>query len=268
MDSTTNIAPGSLVHGTNGAVGTVESVEQEDDRILAIDVRSADGLRLYRVPAEAVRKVRRENGKAIVVLDRGADMLDPYLVETTPARDLESQSIAMSEANAETPTTVPSYSPTAPTMLNTPVSTAPTAPQMEDVDELRLPIYAEELTTETRPISLGNVHIHKGIETQRVTMRVPVTREEAVIEHIRPEDYDPAIRLDADETIIPIVEEKIVYEKRLVVTEYLRIRKNRVVDEQEVSGELRREYVEVVEQPREDAQSGDAPLFRVVRNSL
>jgi uncharacterized protein (TIGR02271 family) len=152
-----------------------------------------------------------------------------------------------------------------------PLEDAATAPRMapeewvptSEQDTLRLPLAAEELEVQTQPVSLGKIHVHKGVETLEQHLTIPISREEAIVERIAPEDYDATAPTGPDELIIPVVEEKIVFEKRAVVKEYIRIRKRRVQEEQEVRGTVRREFVEVTEQPR-DGQDAHAPsLFRV-----
>jgi uncharacterized protein (TIGR02271 family) len=234
-----SIVPGQMVHGTNGAVGTVEEVETSsaEGGTGTLVVRSADELRRYRLPIALVRRVKREQDHDIVILRAGADELDRYLIER----------------------------PTAPTGAtgSGPGSNAEPAHSKESEPILRVPVRAEELSAGTRQVLRGNVHIHRGVTTADETLVVPVTREETVIEHIAPEDFDETMQLEPDEIVIPVIEERLVVEKRTVVKEYIRVRKNRIVEDREVTGSVRREYVEITAQPSGEVDPASPPLYRI-----
>lgn len=116
----------------------------------------------------------------------------------------------------------------------------------EGASTLRIPVLAEELEAETKLVSRGSVRLHKGVATEERTLRVPVFHEEATIEHLPPEALgEAATSDDPDVLIIPIYEEQLVVEKRLVLKEYIRVRKRRVEEERIVRDTLRREYLEV-----------------------
>jgi uncharacterized protein (TIGR02271 family) len=238
MADNSSIAPGQLVLGKNGAVGEVELVDSScvDGEARALTVRSADDRFLYKLPMDLVRRVKREQGHDVVVLRVGADELDPYIVErlSTPSQASTSPRNASSESDAAT----------------------------SEKQILKVPFLEEELTPGVRDVRLGTVHVHKGVATEEQTLRVPITREEAIIEHIAPEDFHEGMPIAADETIIPVLEERLVIEKRSVVKEYIRIRKQRVVENQEVSDTVRREYVEVSAERNDGVNATSRPLFR------
>lgn len=121
------------------------------------------------------------------------------------------------------------------------------APRREGTDNERHIVLSEEqLTVGKREIALGEVGISKRVETEHVRQTVPVTREEVVIER-RPAtaDMGPEPRFEGDEIHIPIFEEEIIVEKRMVAKEVLVIRKTRVTEEQVVEADLRRERIEI-----------------------
>ncbi|MDB5057531.1 MAG: hypothetical protein JWO59_1003 [Chloroflexi bacterium] len=239
MIDESSIVPGQLVHGTNGAVGTVERLDagSTEETPGAIVVRSADEQRRYRIPLDLVRRIKREQDRDIVVLRAGADDLDRYLIE----RPMAARGRAGSDSQVSTGA--------ASSQGNEPI--------------LRVPVRIEELSASTRQVQIGTVHIHKGVKTTDQTLLVPVTREETIIEHIAPEDYDDKAPLAPDEIVIPVIEERLVVEKRAVVKEYIRVRKNRIVEEREVTAPVRSEFVEVSAEPTGGVDTGSRPLYRV-----
>lgn len=104
----------------------------------------------------------------------------------------------------------------------------------------------EELAIGKRQVSAGEVEVNKSVETRHVSQRVPVTREEVVVER-RPVNEARAAGTDiGDDAIrIPITEEELVVEKRPVVREEIVVRKQVVQDTRTVEADLRRERVDV-----------------------
>ncbi|MCA1598562.1 MAG: YsnF/AvaK domain-containing protein, partial [Chloroflexi bacterium] len=123
-----------------------------------------------------------------------------------------------------------------------------------DDDTLTIPLAAEELVAEKQPIVLGKIRVHKGVETVQQNMTVPVYHEEAIVEHIPVDQYDANAPTRPNDLIIPVTEEQIVVEKRTVIKEYIRIRKNIVTQEQHISDTVRREFVELTEQRQGPAE--------------
>jgi uncharacterized protein (TIGR02271 family) len=84
------------------------------------------------------------------------------------------------------------------------------------------------------------------VATEEQTLRVPAFHDEATIEHLRPETLgEGATSDDPDVLIIPIYEEQVVVEKRMVLKEYIRVSKRRVAGERVIRETVRREFVEV-----------------------
>lgn len=105
----------------------------------------------------------------------------------------------------------------------------------------------EGLDIRKRVVPAGEVEVGKRVETERVREVVPLMREDVTIER-RPfpegmTDFSP--RVEGDVTYVPLVEEELVIEKRLVAREELVIRKREVVEEQVVEESLRREVPDV-----------------------
>jgi stress response protein YsnF len=115
-----------------------------------------------------------------------------------------------------------------------------------------IPLISEELRVEKRSVPTGKVRVKTVVDTlEQVvqeslkTQRVETTRVEIGKEI----DTIPPVRTHGDTTIIPIVEEVLVLEKRLILKEELHVRRVVSNDEVEVPITLRKQRA-VVE--RED----------------
>jgi uncharacterized protein (TIGR02271 family) len=213
-----------LVHSTNGIVGIVEDIQDEagagNPTLL---IRGNDPDRYYRVPIALVRRVRQESGNQIIVLDSGTQALERYVTAAPAAKGRVAASAVENSASQEW------------------------RPETTD-DVLRIPVIEEELSVETRPVSLGTVHIHQRVEARDQQMVVPTVHEEVVIEHLSADSYDPATPEDPDVVVIPVEEEQLVVTKRRVVTEYIRISKKRIEAQQLVRDTVRRTVVDIDDQ--------------------
>lgn len=116
------------------------------------------------------------------------------------------------------------------------------------VGEERITLNEEELLVGTRTVSAGEVRVEKRVETEQVRQAVPVTRDDVSVER-RPLAPGASLERWEDEEglHIPLVEEELVIEKRLVAREEVLIRKRRVTEEQIVEETLRKERAEVIE---------------------
>lgn len=116
---------------------------------------------------------------------------------------------------------------------------------LADEDELRVQRTEEELRTGTREREAGALNVRKRVRTERETQAVPTRREEVSVERVPVEGEASEAEIGDDEISVPVVEEEVVVEKRPVVKEELRIRKDVVEDEQVVEEDVRKEEVDV-----------------------
>ncbi|KYF50756.1 hypothetical protein BE08_34835 [Sorangium cellulosum] len=100
-------------------------------------------------------------------------------------------------------------------------------------DELIVPVVAQELEVMKRTVESGRVRITKEVHERVEAVEEPLARERAVVERVAINQVvteRPATRQEGDALIIPIVEEVLVVEKRLVLKEELRITRVRSVE--------------------------------------
>jgi uncharacterized protein (TIGR02271 family) len=119
----------------------------------------------------------------------------------------------------------------------------------EEEDELRVQRVEEELIAGTRELEAGRVNVRKRVRTDRERLRVPKRREEVSVERVSVDRREAAeAEIGEDEFVVPFVEEEVVVEKRPVVKEEIRLRKEVVEDEEVVERDVRKEEVDVDDQ--------------------
>jgi uncharacterized protein (TIGR02271 family) len=116
---------------------------------------------------------------------------------------------------------------------------------LEDEDEFRVRRTEEELRAGTREREAGALNVRKRVRTDREQVRVPTKHEEVSVERVPVNEEGTGAEIGEDEVSMPVVEEEVVTEKRPVVKEELKIRKDVVEDEEVVEEDVRKEEVDV-----------------------
>lgn len=116
------------------------------------------------------------------------------------------------------------------------------------MDTLRIPLAEEQVDVEVEPKLTGRVRVQTSTHT--VEDRVNATLEHANVEVTRVPidqvvDVAPDVRVEGDVTIVPVLEEVLFVEKRLVLREELHIRQTRTKETVEVPVTLRRQEATV-----------------------
>ncbi len=106
----------------------------------------------------------------------------------------------------------------------------------------------EELNVGTRKEEVGKARLRKYVVTENVTTTVPVEREEVRLERepIAPGEgaADAGADLGEEDVEVTLTEEVPVVEKERVAKEKVRLAKDTVTDEQEVSEEVKKEQID------------------------
>lgn len=111
-----------------------------------------------------------------------------------------------------------------------------------------VPVIAEEARISTREVETGVVRIRKTIETAQEELDVSLLRERVQVERQPVERYldEPAVPWYEGETlVIPVMEEVLVVEKRLLLREEIRVTTVRETSAHREAVTLQREQVEV-----------------------
>ncbi|KAA6460342.1 YsnF/AvaK domain-containing protein [Acidobacteria bacterium AB60] len=107
-------------------------------------------------------------------------------------------------------------------------------------------LLGEVLRVHKDRVSRGEVRLRKEVVTDTQQVKVPVTREELVIErHPGGERATPAGSIGETEIRVPLSEERVTLDKDTVVREEVSVAKRPVEDVRDVSGEVRREELVV-----------------------
>ncbi|MEO8072590.1 MAG: YsnF/AvaK domain-containing protein [Acidobacteriota bacterium] len=126
--------------------------------------------------------------------------------------------------------------------------------------EIVMPLIAEEISIGKRVVETGGMRVHKTVREDVQTINEPILREHIEVERVEVNKYvetAPAIRYEGEVMIVPVLEEVVVTEKRLLLREEIRLVKRReeIANVQEVT--LRREEISVEEF---EAENPDAEL--------
>jgi uncharacterized protein (TIGR02271 family) len=108
----------------------------------------------------------------------------------------------------------------------------------------------EELRVGMRERESGRVRLRKYVVTEHVQQSVPVRREEVRLERepITDANRDRATagpEISEEEHEVVLHEEQLVVEKRVVPKERVRLTKDTITDEQQISEEVRKEQIDV-----------------------
>jgi len=128
-------------------------------------------------------------------------------------------------------------------------------------DEMRVQRVEEELTAGTREREAGALRVRKRVRTDREQVRVPTRHEEVSVERVPVEGREASgAEIGEDEVVMPVTKEEVVVEKRPVVKEEIRVRKDVVEDEEVVEEDVRREEVDIEDATTTRGSSRDADL--------
>ena len=201
------VDPGAVVEATDGRLGTVDEVvvQPSTGELAYLVLRRGWSDERLTIPAHLVESIP-----------------DPHHVRLAVARD---------EARRQA-TSVPSDALLA----------------SGDRREIRIPVHEERLIPGKRLVDLAELRIHKRVEQVEERVTQPVTRDDLIVERTpvnRPVEAPIGPRYDGDWLVIPIMEEALVVERRLMLKEEVRIRKRQVTEEQEIREVVRHERVEL-----------------------
>jgi uncharacterized protein (TIGR02271 family) len=98
------------------------------------------------------------------------------------------------------------------------------------VEEQAIPLVEERAIVSKRVVPKGRVQVSTRVEQREEVVESDLMHEEVEIDRIpvgAEVDSVPPVRQEGDVTIVPVVEEVLVVEKRLVVVEEIHLRRTR-----------------------------------------
>lgn len=111
-----------------------------------------------------------------------------------------------------------------------------------------IPVIREQVSVTRREVERGGVRVNKRVEEHEEIVEQPTYREEVTVERVavgRPVETATAPRQEGDTLIIPVFEEMLVVEKRLVLKEEIRITRRRIEETEQIRVLLREEHVDI-----------------------
>lgn len=111
-----------------------------------------------------------------------------------------------------------------------------------------LPLAVEDVSISRRRIAGDLVRLSIKTQTQEHLVDEELTHEQVIVEHVavgRTVDSVPEIRVEGDVTIVPVVTEEIVVQRRLVLTEEIHMRRVRVTGRHRETVSLREQVAAV-----------------------
>lgn len=125
---------------------------------------------------------------------------------------------------------------------------------------IRVPLKEETLEAHAVPTQLGSVLIHKRVETRAAVEEVDLHQDDVSVDR---EARDEVVAgreepwYEGDTLVVPVYEETIVTETRLVLRELIRVTRTQRIERVAVEGDLRREIIDI--EPVVDDQSSRTP---------
>lgn len=134
--------------------------------------------------------------------------------------------------------------------------------QSEVSDTEVIALAEEKLRVGKRTVTTGRVRVRTAVEVETEIAKASLDGETVEVERVaidRIVDEAPGIRTEGDVTVIPVMEEVLVVEKRLVLKEELHIRKRVTTEAVEIPVELRKQHAVIERIPAEDDDTAAKP---------
>jgi uncharacterized protein (TIGR02271 family) len=128
---------------------------------------------------------------------------------------------------------------------------------LDQEGEVIIPLHVEDVSISKRRIVTGRMRISTVTREHEQQMEEPLTREVVEIER-RPVgkrvESMPSIRQEGDTIIIPVIEEQLVIERRLILQEEVRVTRVRKIEKHRERVITRRQDVKVERLPAHESQ--------------
>jgi len=131
-----------------------------------------------------------------------------------------------------------------------PVGSAGTGRTMDAGESLVIPAVEERLSVAREKVETGRIRLQKHVEESTAVVDEPLVQEGFRVERIPinrvlPDGSVPEPRHEGDVLVLPVLEEVLVVEKRVVLKEEIRITPERRETREPQTHTLRREHIDV-----------------------
>lgn len=127
-------------------------------------------------------------------------------------------------------------------------------------NEASMKLSEEQLKIGKRDVVVGGMRLHKIIRTEKISQPVELKREKFVVERV-PANGKADHEFEAEDVFIPLRKEEAVVEKESHVREEVRIHKEAFTEKETVSGEIRKEDVEIDDKARDPRFAKEGELI-------
>ena len=137
--------------------------------------------------------------------------------------------------------------------------------EMSDADEPAIPLLAEDITVARRSVAGDTVRIETSTCTRDHHVDEPLSHTRIQVERVpigRTVAAVPAVREEGDTTILPVVEEVIVVERRLILKEEVHVRRVQVAERHTETVTTRAQTAEIyrIEAGSPESENNSDPL--------
>jgi len=111
-----------------------------------------------------------------------------------------------------------------------------------------IPLVEERLSVSKRQVEGGRLRVRVTVDEREERVPVTLAHDEVEVERVPknlPLTELPSVRLEGNTTIIPVVEEVVVVEKRLLLVEEIHVRRKTGTSTSEVAMQLRSEQAAI-----------------------
>ena len=129
----------------------------------------------------------------------------------------------------------------------------------EEQEVAAIPLVEERVSVTKREVETGRLRIQVSVEERQDNVPVELSHDEVEIERVpvnKAVSQLPSVRLEGSTTVIPVVEEVVVLEKRLVVVEEIHVRRKSTTETREIPVTLKSERVRIDGSGDSDALAG------------
>lgn len=132
---------------------------------------------------------------------------------------------------------------------------------MTEAEEVAaIPLVEERLEVGKRQVESGRVRVRVAVDTREEIVPAELARDRVEIRRV-PRNVAvaelPGVRLEGDTTIIPVVEEQLVVEKRLVLIEEIHVVRRTETAVEQIPVTLRSERGEIEREDRNVAEGAE-----------
>ncbi len=118
----------------------------------------------------------------------------------------------------------------------------------EEQEVAAIPLVEERVLVTKREVETGRLRIQVSVEERQDEVPVELSYDEVEIERVpvnRAVTQLPSVRLEGSTTVIPVVEEVVVVEKRLFVVEEIHVRRKSTTETRKIPVALKSEQVRI-----------------------